>query len=176
MTEQPTVDLPELAPDRSSPAGTVTHGDTATRLDTVVQVDTPVVAPDRSAYVDTVLRIQEALGRGDIVSPMAHFSRKVRWAVACADREAAPFFKEYTGRQGVLAFMEAMDVVVMTDYQIKAVFGEGDLVFVWLHMAFTAPTGRSVDMEETQIWTFSEGKVVSVDLFPDTQAVAAAFA
>ena len=31
-------------------------------------------------------------------------------------------------------------------------------------------------MDETQIWTFSEGKVISVDLFPDTQAVAGAFA
>ena len=72
--------------------------------------------------------------------------------------------------------MEAMDVVEMTAFEIKAVFGEGDLVVVWLHMAFTAPTGRTVDMDETQIWTFSEGKVVAVDLFPDTQAVAQAFA
>jgi ketosteroid isomerase-like protein len=107
---------------------------------------------------------------------MAHFSKKVRWAVACADRQAAPFFKEYTGRQGVAAFMQAMDVVEMTDFEIKDIFGEGDRVAVFLHMAFTAPTGRSVDMDETQIWTFSEGKVISVDLFPDTQAVAEAFA
>ena len=85
------------------------------------------------------------------MAPMAHLSRKVRWAVACADRQAAPFFKEYTGRQGVVAFMEAMDVVEMTAFDIKAVFGEGDLVVVWLHMAFTAPTGRTVDMDETQI-------------------------
>jgi ketosteroid isomerase-like protein len=133
-------------------------------------------SPVASAHVDTVRQIQEALGRGDIMAPMAHLSRKVRWAVACADRDAAPFFKEYTGRQGVVAFMEAMDVVDMTDFQIKAVFGEGDLVVVWLHMAFTAPTGRSVDMDETQIWTFSEGKVIAVDLFPDTKAVAEAFA
>ena len=136
----------------------------------------PTAAPTPLSHVETVRQIQEALGRGDIMAPMAHLSRKVRWAVACADRDAAPFFKEYTGRQGVAAFMQDMDVVEMTDFQIKAVIGEGDLVMVWLHMAFTAPTGRSVDMEETQVWTFSEGKVVAVDLFPDTQAVAAAFA
>lgn len=133
-------------------------------------------AAPRLSHVETVRQIQEALGRGDIMAPMAHLARKVRWAVACADRDAAPFFKEYTGRQGVVAFMQDMDVVEMTDFQIKAVIGEGDLVVVWLHMAFTAPTGRSVDMDETQVWTFSEGKVVAVDLFPDTQAVAAAFA
>jgi ketosteroid isomerase-like protein len=128
-----------------------------------------------ASHVQTVRRIQEALGRGDILAPMAHLSKKVRWAVACTDREAAPFFKEYHGRPGVAAFMADMDVVDMTDYEIKAVFGDGDVVVVWLHMAFTAPTGRAVDMEEIQIWTFSEGKVVAVDLFPDTQAVAAAF-
>ena len=128
-----------------------------------------------SAHVETVRQIQEALGRGDIMAPMAHLSRNVRWAVACADRDAAPFFKEYTGRQGVVAFMEAMDVVEMTDFEIKAVFGEGDLVVVWLHMAFIAPSGRTVDMDETQVWTFAEGKVIAVDLFPDTAAVAAAF-
>jgi len=126
--------------------------------------------------VETVRQIQEALGRGDILAPMAHMSRKVRWAVACADRQAAPFFKEYTGRQGVAAFMADMDVVDMTAFEITSVFGQGDRVCVVLHMAFTAPTGRSVDMDETQVWTFSEGKVISVDLFPDTQAVAEAFA
>jgi ketosteroid isomerase-like protein len=129
------------------------------------------------SHVETVRAIQEALGQGDIMAPMAHLAKDVRWAVACADREAAPFFKEYTGRQGVLAFMQDMDVVTMDDYQIKAVIGEGDLVAVWLHMAFTAPSGRAVDMDETQIWRFRpDGKVISVDLFPDTQAVAAAFA
>jgi ketosteroid isomerase-like protein len=132
--------------------------------------------PTPLSYVDTVRHIQEALGRGDILAPMAHLSRKVRWAVACADRDAAPFFKEYTGRQGVVAFMQDMDVVEMTDFEIKAVVGHDDLVFVWLHMAFIAPTGRTVDMDETQVWTFAEGKVIAVDLFPDTQAVAAAFA
>ncbi len=136
----------------------------------------PAPASDPVSPVETVRQIQEALGRGDIMAPMAHFSRKVRWAVACADRQAAPFFKEYIGRQGVVAFMQDMDVVEMTDFEIKAIVGEGDLVMVWLHMAFTAPTGRSVDMDETQIWTFADGKVVAVDLFPDTGAVAAAFA
>jgi ketosteroid isomerase-like protein len=157
-------DVPSTAYDRS-----VDPPDDSTEV-------SPATAAPPLSHVETVRQIQEALGRGDIMAPMAYLSRKVRWAVACADRDAAPFFKEYTGRQGVVAFMQDMDVVEMTDFQIKAVIGEGDLVVVWLHMAFTAPTGRSVDMDETQVWTFSEGKVVAVDLFPDTQAVAAAFA
>jgi ketosteroid isomerase-like protein len=146
--------------------------------DRTVTPDNETSEPSAGAtsHVETVRQIQEALGRGDIMAPMAHMSKKLRWAVACTDRQAAPFFKEYTGRQGVVAFMQDMDVVDMTSFEIKAVFGEGDHVVVWLHMAFTAPTGRSVDMDETQIWTFADGKVIAVDLFPDTQAVAEAFA
>jgi len=147
-----------------------------------VTYDRPVSRPEDTGEpspspAQVVRTIQEALGRGDIMAPMAHLAKDVRWAVACTDRDAAPFFKEYTGRQGVLAFMQAMDVVEMTDFVVKAVIGEADLVAVWLHMTFTAPTGKVVDMDETQIWRFGhDGKVVSVDLFPDTQAVAAAFA
>jgi ketosteroid isomerase-like protein len=137
----------------------------------------PETEDSTRSNVETVRAIQEALGQGDIMAPMAHLAKDVRWAVACADRDAAPFFGEYTGRQGVLAFMQAMDVVTMNDFEIKAVIGEGDLVAVWLHMAFTTPSGGHVDMDETQIWRFRpDGKVISVDLFPDTQAVAAAFA
>jgi ketosteroid isomerase-like protein len=147
-----------------------------TTTETMTDQPTASSSPPPQSHVDTVRQIQEALARGDIMAPMAHLSKKVRWAVACSDREAAPFFKEYTGRQGVAAFMQDMDSVTMTAFDIRAVFGEGNLVCVFLHMAFTAPTGRTVDMEETQIWTFSDGKVVAVDLFPDTKAVAEAFA
>ena len=134
------------------------------------------MAAGGESNVDTVRHIQEALGRGDIMAPMAHMARNVRWVVNCARDDVVPFYREYLGRQGVAAFMEAMGAVEMTAFEIKAIFGEGDLVAVWLHMAFTAPSGRSVDMDETQIWTFADGKVVSVDLFPDTLAVADAFA
>lgn len=128
-----------------------------------------------SRNIATVRHIQEALGRGDVMAPMAHLAKDVRWAVNCTDRNAAPFFGEYSGRRGVAAFFEAMAVVDMTAFDIKAVFGDGDLVLVWLHMAFTTPTGGAVDMDETQIWRFRDGKVASVDLFPDTLAVATAF-
>jgi ketosteroid isomerase-like protein len=148
------------------PAGTETTSAEATLA----------TGPPAASNVETVRSIQEALGRGDIMAPMAHLARKVRWAVNTARRDAAPFFGEYHGRQGVAAFMEAMDTVEMTSFEIKSVVGEGDLVMVWLHMAFTAPTGRTVDMDETQVWRFEDGKVISVDLFPDTLAVADAFA
>ena len=138
--------------------------------------DTAGSEPASTEHVDTVRRIQEAIGRGDMLTPMAHFAKDVRWAINCADRSAAPYFAEYRGRQGVAAFFEAMDVVRITAFDVKEVSGKGDVVWAWLHIAFTAPSGRTVDMDEAQIWKFRGDKVVSVDLFPDTMAIAAAFA
>jgi len=129
-----------------------------------------------SGNADIVRQIQEALGRGDIMAPMAHLSKDVRWAVNTADRSAAPWFGEFRGRQGVAAFFEAMSVVTMKNFETQAVIEDGDLVVVLLHMGFTSPKQREVDMDEVQVWRFHEGKVQSVELYPDTLAVAAAFA
>jgi len=129
-----------------------------------------------SGNADTVRLVQESLGRGDIMAPMAHLSKDVRWAVNTADREAAPWFGKYRGRQGVVAFFEAMSVVTMNMFETRAVIGDGDLVVVLLHMAFTSPKQREVEMDEVQVWQFHEGKVQSVELYPDTLAVAQAFA
>jgi ketosteroid isomerase-like protein len=130
-----------------------------------------------SDYAGTVCQIQEALERGDILSPMAHLTKDVRWAVNTADRDAAPWFGEYRGRLGVAAFFEAFSVVTTTDFEVKTVMQDGDRVVVLLHIGFDSPKQRHVDMDEAQVWQFrDDGKVQSVDLFPDTLAIAAAFA
>ncbi len=103
-------------------------------------------------------------------------AKDVRWAISCEDRSVAPFFAEYLGRQGVAAFFEAMHSVTVTRFEICDIFGEGDVVCADLHITWTAPTGRTVDMHEVQVWRFRDDKVVSVDLYPDTMAIAAAFA
>jgi ketosteroid isomerase-like protein len=126
--------------------------------------------------VDTVRRIQESIGHGDMLSLMAHMAKDVRWAISCEDRSAAPFLAEYSGRQGVHAFFEAMHVVDVTAFDVKEIVGDGDTVWALLHIAWTAPTGRKVDMNEAQVWKFRGDKVVSVDIFPDTMAIATAFA
>lgn len=128
-----------------------------------------------SANTQTVRKIQDALGRGEIIETMAHFARDVRWAVNTSDRDAAPWFKEYSGRQGILAFFEDMSQVSMEDFVVEDVIGEGDVVVALLHMAFATPAGGRVDMDEAQVWRFEGGKVKSVELFPDTLAVSRAF-
>ena len=75
----------------------------------------------------------------------------------------------------MIKFFEAMSVVDMTSFEIHAVVEDGDLVVVLLHMGFDTPKDRHVEMDEVQVWRFEHGKVKSVDLFPDTLAVAKGF-
>ncbi len=125
---------------------------------------------------ETVRAVTEALGRGDLLAVMGMVSKNVRWAVNAADREAAPWFGVYQGKRSLPDFFTELAKLTFTDFTLKAILSDGDLVVTWLHVAFTSPLGRSVDMEEVQIWQLADGKVVSVDTLLDTAAVAAAFA
>lgn len=129
----------------------------------------------RTGNIEIVKAIQEAVGRGDLMELIAHTAHDIRWAVNTMNREAAPWFAEYKGRRGVLAFFEALSQVNLREFTVKAVFGEGDLVVAWLHVEYDWPGGGEVKMDEAQIWRFVGGKVQSVDIFPDTLAIAAAF-
>ncbi len=125
--------------------------------------------------VDTVRAVTEALGRGDLLAVMGMVSKDVRWAVNAADREAAPWFGVYQGKRSLPDFFAELAKLDFTDFTLKAILSDGDLVITWLHVAFTSPLGREVDMEEVQIWQLADGKVASVDTLLDTAAVAAAF-
>ena len=71
---------------------------------------------------------------------------------------------------------EALSTVQFDDFTLRRLVSDGDLVFTWLHVAFTAPGGRTVDTEEVQIWELEGARVRRVHTLLDTAAVAAAFA
>jgi ketosteroid isomerase-like protein len=125
---------------------------------------------------DIVRTVTEALGRGDLLAVMGLVAKDVRWAVNAADKEAAPWFQVYEGKRSLPDFFAELSELAFTDFTLKAMLSDGDLVMTWLHVAFTSPQGRAVDMEEAQIWQLADGKVQSVDTLLDTAAVGAAFA
>ncbi len=129
-----------------------------------------------ASNAEIVRSVTEALGRGDLLAVMGMVTKDVRWVVNAADRQAAPWFGVYEGKRSLPEFFAELARLTFTDFTLRAMLTDGDLVITWLHVAFTAPTGRSVDMEEVQIWQLSDGKVRRVDTLLDTAAVGAAFA
>jgi ketosteroid isomerase-like protein len=125
---------------------------------------------------DIVRTVTEALGRGDLLAVMGMVTKDVRWSVNAADRDAAPWFGVYEGKRSLPDFFAELAKLTFTDFTLKAVVTDGDLVMTWLHVAFTSPKGRAVDMQEVQVWQLRDGRVASVDTLLDTAAVGAAFA
>ena len=125
---------------------------------------------------DIVRATTAALGGGDLVAVMGLVSKDVRWAVKATERDAAPWFGGYQGKRSLPDFFAELSRLTFTDFTLKAILGDGDLVITWLHAAFTSPRGRDVDMDEVQIWQLAHGRVRSVDTLLDTAAVGAAFA
>lgn len=129
-----------------------------------------------TSNADIVRSATEALARGDLLAVMGMVDRNVRWAVSAADRDAAPWFGVYEGKRSLPDFFAELAELDFGEFTLKALLADGDLVMTWLHVAFTSPKGRAVEMEEVQIWRLAGGKIVSVDTLLDTAAVGAAFA
>ncbi len=129
-----------------------------------------------TSNADIVRSATEALSRGDLLAVMGMVDRNVRWAVSAADRDAAPWFGVYEGKRSLPDFFAHLAELDFGEFTLKALLADDDLVMTWLHVAFTSPKGRAVEMEEVQIWRLAGGKIVSVDTLLDTAAVGAAFA
>ena len=112
---------------------------------------------------------------GDALALMGYLTRDVRFNVAAADPDAAPWLGVYHGKHGVLQFLENISAIGPAEIIDKAIVAEGDLVVTWVHVTFKGPNGRAVAMDEAHIWRLVDGRITSVDIIIDTAAVAAAF-
>jgi ketosteroid isomerase-like protein len=129
-----------------------------------------------ASNIEIVRGVHAALAAGDYLKVMSRVAKNVRWAVNAADRNAAPWFRVYNGKADLPAFFEDIRNATFSKVQMRAVIGEGDLVMSWSDVAFSTPKGRTVNMQEVQVWRLADGKIVSVDTLLDTAAIAAAFA
>jgi len=125
---------------------------------------------------DIVRAASDAIVRGDTLALMGHLARDIRWSVGAGSPEAAPWFGVYHGKREVLQMMG--DLADAGPFEITdiAMVAEDDLVVTWVHVTFSGPNGRAVDIDEAHLWRLVDGRIVSVDFLVDTAAVAAAFA
>jgi len=125
--------------------------------------------------VDIVRAASNAVATGDGLALMGLLSRDVQLTVGAGQPDAAPWFGVYHGKRGVLQFLEQLATIGPVEITDKALVADGDLVVAWIHIAFSGPNGRAVDMDEAHFWRLVDGKIVSIDYLVDTAAVAAAF-
>lgn len=114
--------------------------------------------------------------RGDMLALMGHLAPDIRWSVGAGSPAAAPWFGVYHGKREVLRLMSDLADVGPFEITDKAMVAEGDLVVTWIHVTYSGPNGRAVDIDEAHFWRLVDSRIISVDFLIDTAAVAAAFA
>jgi ketosteroid isomerase-like protein len=122
--------------------------------------------------VEAVRRQQEHFNQSGEVLPEIYDS-DAEWMAAREDPDAAThrgleairgYFAQWTGMfEGI-------------DFRAEELIDAGDKVFAWIRFSGKGITsGAPVEMEQAQIWTFREGKVVRVEEYFDrAEAVEAA--
>jgi ketosteroid isomerase-like protein len=128
------------------------------------------------SHAETVGKIYEAFGRGDIPAILERLSPTVEWEAGAPPTDI-PWMQPRQGRQAVQGFFEALGALDFTRFQPTAVLESGLLVVALIDVAFTVrATGRTVvENDEVHIWRFDQqGLVTSFRHRVDTRQQAAA--
>jgi ketosteroid isomerase-like protein len=125
---------------------------------------------------ETVQALYAAFGRGDVPAVLEMLEPEVDWTFV-GPPEGYPVFGRRKGREGALAFFQALgeteDIEV---FEPQAFHEAGDSVAVEGRAALTLKTnGRKVAYDWVHLWTVRNGKVTRLKGFTDTAALVEAF-
>ena len=84
--------------------------------------------------------------RGDPLAVMGHVSRDVRWTVNAADPTPHPGSASTRASGACRTSWTTSPRSTSPRSTDKALLADGDLVVTWIHVAFTSPNGRAVDI------------------------------
>lgn len=114
-------------------------------------------------------------GAGNIPAVLSVFSKDVVWTRAGAP--FIPFSGTFTGIEEVMKMFKIQDDnLKMKSFLPQKFCTNDDSVIVIGHdEAEVKPTGKSYAADWVQAFTFKDGKIVNVQVFMDTKAIADAF-
>ncbi len=131
--------------------------------------------------IETVKRIYEAFGRGDVAAILEPLRHDIDWDYSNVSE--VPWLRRRQGREEVAGFFQALaEGLEITRFDVKEVFGSPDerVVVVLVDVRARArATGRPIEEDdEIHVWRFDDaGRIVrfrhGVDTFRHVQALAA---
>ena len=127
--------------------------------------------------IESVQRIYEAVGRGDVEAILAEVADDVDWAPEAASA-SVPWYGVHRGKDGVSRFFEEIGSNVEISEFTPLSFTSNDTdVIATIRWAYKVnATGKSAAMNMQHWWRFDDGKVVFFRGSEDTEQSAAAFA
>lgn len=123
--------------------------------------------------VETVERIYQAFGRGDVAFMVDRFRDDAviePWSTTAVESGRVPYYRRREGKAGARDFYASMDAVELRSFAHNGLLSGSDHVAALVSIEFTVKaTGVTVRDEEIQLWTFDrEGLVVSLQHYGDT--------
>lgn len=105
--------------------------------------------------VETVKCMYEAFGRGDIPAILAHLSPDIEWEYG-PPTDGVPWLQPRRGPAEVAGFFQALGAIEFRRFEVKRVFGDGDLVVGMVDLdGLHRETGkRIVEVDEVHLWHF----------------------
>ena len=124
-------------------------------------------------HAETVGKIYEAFGKGDIPAILEHIAEDVRWEAwenNYAQNADVPWLQPGTGKHRVMNFFKIVGEMKFNEFTIKSIMPGPDQVAVELVLEAVLPgTGVVLRDEEIHLWTFNaEGKVIRMRHYADT--------
>ena len=129
-----------------------------------------------SEHVNTVKRLYEAFGRGDIATILANVSDQTEWGFNVAKSDV-PWHATFKGKASLPGFFQAFGQVELAKFEPRAFLTNDDQVATLIHIEYTVrKTGRKVVQDQIHLWRFdASGKVAAMQHFEDTAQVLNAF-
>ena len=107
-------------------------------------------------HIETVQKIYEAFGKGDIPAILGHLSDDVDWEYG-ADTPDVPWLQQRRGRDEVADFFQSLSALDIHAFMPKTICGDGNIVLVLFDFDATVKaTGiRFVEEDEVHVWHFN---------------------
>jgi len=119
--------------------------------------------------LDTVKRMYEAFGRGDLSGLLASLDPQIQWTVP----GSAPWAGEGRGHEYVQGFFQKFgQSATLETFEPRSFVADGDTVVVLGYEEGTfRQTGRTWKAHFTHAYTMSGGKITAHREYVDTQAI-----
>ena len=123
--------------------------------------------------VETVNKIYEAFGKGDIPAIIEYLDMNVQWEQwddNSAQKAGVPWMQARLGKEGVVEFFKIVGGLTMRDFRVLSIMGnENQVAAEFIIEADVPGTGGYYRDEEIHLWSFNEeGKVIRLRHYTDT--------
>jgi uncharacterized protein len=123
--------------------------------------------------LQTINRIYEAFGKGDIPTIIESLSENIQWeqwADNTAQKSNVPWMQFRQGKEGAVEFFKSLANLEIKDFQVLSIMSNDNQVAVEFILEANVPaTDGHYRDEEIHLWTFdAQGKVIRLRHYTDT--------